>query len=118
MHTTLLGLGHEVDAKALPTRHDIDIAVQQTGNRCHGVHITGMDAVGSRGSVDATLGPGKRKEKATSFRSAPKAGSCTACSDTDMSSEDRIPLVRRMSLVHSDMSLVDGLLLPGQQAPK
>jgi hypothetical protein len=88
------------------------------GNHCHGVHITGMDVVGSRGSADATLGPGKGKEKATSFGSAPKAGSCTASSDTDMSSKDRIPLVRRMSLVHSDMSSIDGLLLPGQQAPK
>jgi hypothetical protein len=59
------------------------------------------------------MGPDKGKEKIESSRSASKASS-----DTEVSYEDTTPLVRRMRLVHSDVSTAYGLLLSGQQAMK
>jgi hypothetical protein len=76
-----------------------------------------MGAAGSQRSDDVTSDPSKGKEKVVPYRPAPKVGTCTASSDAEMSYEDTIPLVRRMRLVHSDGSSVDGLLLSRQQAP-
>jgi hypothetical protein len=65
------------------------------------------------GGADTAKGPGKGKEKMALSRSASRPSS-----DTKTSSEGTISLVKRMRLVCSDGSIVDGVPLSGQQAPK
>jgi hypothetical protein len=84
------------------------------GDQSHGWHILGMGAVGSQRSVDGTLGPSKGKEKIASSGPITKVGSWLASSNTEMTSENTVPLERRRSWVHSDGSSVDGLQLPGR----
>jgi hypothetical protein len=88
------------------------------GNQSCGVHIPGMGAAGSRRSADTVLGPSKGKEKIASSGLASKLGSWLASSDNETSSKEIVPVERKRRLVRSDGSSVDGLLLPGQKAPK
>jgi hypothetical protein len=44
----------------------------------------------------------------------PSRSASKSSSDTETSSEDMAPLVKRMRLVHSDGYMVDCLPLPGQ----
>jgi hypothetical protein len=99
--------------KELPTLDDIDIAVRQMGDQSRGVNIPRMGAVGSWRSDVATSGSGNGKKKIAPSGPAPKVGSWSASSDTEMSFEEIAPLERRRRQVCSDGSLVDGLPLPG-----
>jgi hypothetical protein len=99
--------------KELPTLDDIDITVRQMGDQSRGVHIPRTGVAGSWRNADITLGPSKGKEKAAPSRSTSKVRSWSTPSDTEMSSEDTVPRVRRMSLVHSNGSSVDELPLLG-----
>jgi hypothetical protein len=82
------------------------------------VCIPGKDVVDSWRSDDAALGPGRGKENAVPFGSASKARSWSLSGDTETSSEETTPPERKRRLIRSDRSLIDGLPLPGQQAPK
>jgi hypothetical protein len=82
------------------------------------MHIPRMDVVSSWRSADAASGPDMGKEKVVPSGPAHKVGSRIASSDIKTSCEDIVPPVRRMRLVRSDGSSVDGLPLLGQQAPK
>jgi hypothetical protein len=93
----------------MPTLDDIDIAVQQRDDPSHGVHILGMGAATSLGSADTATGSDKGKEKIALSELTPRASS-----DTEMSSEDTTPLVRRMRLACSDGSMTDMLLQCGR----
>jgi hypothetical protein len=88
------------------------------GNQFCGRHIPRMDVVSSWRSADAASGPNMGNEKVVLSRPAHKVGSRIASSDIKTSCEDIVPPVRRMRLVRSDGSSVDGLPLLGQQAPK
>jgi hypothetical protein len=95
--------------KAMPMLDDIDIVMRQRGDQSHGMHIPETDAAASRGSADTTTSLGKGKEKI-----APSEPASKAYSNTETSSEDMAPLVRRMRQVRSNGSTTDAVSLPGQ----
>jgi hypothetical protein len=67
---------------AMPTLHDIDIAMRQRGDVPHGNKILGTDATGGQRGTETSTGPSKGKEKAAS----------SVDSGDEVLSDDDIPL--------------------------
>jgi hypothetical protein len=92
--------------RELPTLDNIDITARQRGDESWGIQIPKTDVANSQGGASTVPGSSKGKGKVASSGSASKVSSRIILSDTEVLSDDDLPLQRRKRLYRSDGSTV------------